>query len=92
MQLLKEKRRKIPSVIVRVLAVMYCLAVMVVGVAEYTVPDSVTVTKEEIGTVSANASGVNTKLSVEAKLFGVVPTQSLCRAEMYSELNFSPKV
>ncbi len=77
MQLLKEKRRKIPSVIARVLAVMYCLAVMVVGVAEYTVPDSVTVTKEEIGTVSANASGVNTKLSVEAKLFGVVPIKNI---------------
>lgn len=77
MQLLKEILRKIPSVAVKTALALYCLAVMVLGVSDYAVPDTVTLTEDEIYNVSANAEGVTGDAVVKAKLFGVVPIKNV---------------
>lgn len=77
MQLLKEFFRKLPSVAVKTLLVIYCLAVMVVGISDYAVPDTVTVTEEEIYKASSSVDGITGDTSVSAKLFGVIPIKNV---------------
>ena len=77
MQLLKEVLRKLPSFAVKTSLVIYCLTVMVIGVCDYTVPDTITVTEEEIYKASSNVEGVEGDTTVSAKLFGVIPVKNV---------------
>lgn len=77
MQLLKKKTGKIPSVIIKIVLALYSCAVVVVGIADYMVPEQITVTEEEIDIASVNADGVNSGITVEAKLFGTIPIKKV---------------
>lgn len=77
MQLLKEKIKKLPSVIIMVALVLYCATVVIVGIAEYSVPNEITITENDINIASVNADGVNSEMTVEAKLFGAIPIKKI---------------
>ncbi|MBR2021181.1 MAG: hypothetical protein IJ939_01980, partial [Clostridia bacterium] len=77
MQLLKEKRNKLPSVIIRAVLALYCAVVVIVGIAEYSVPCEITVREDDINIASVNADGVSSAVTVEAKLFGAIPIKKV---------------
>ncbi len=77
MQLFKDKKGKITSAAVKVLIVIYCLAVTVVGIADYSTPDRITMTEEEINAASVNAKGESADITVQAKLFGAIPIKNV---------------
>ena len=77
MQLLKEVLRKTPSVAVKTFLALYCLAVMAVGVADFAVPDTITLTEAEIYSTLANAEGITDNTVAEAKLFGTLPVKNV---------------
>ena len=79
MQLLKENMRKISCIAVKTFIVLYIMMVVVVGSADYIVPDKITLTQSEINNASVNVSGVvdeNTS-RLDAKLLGIVPIKSV---------------
>lgn len=78
MQFIKENSRKIMSVTVKVMTILYLFVIATVGTAESIVPDKITVTEEQINNASVNVDGiVESTTEADAKLFGVVPVKKV---------------
>lgn len=78
MQLNKGKSGKITSVLAGTLTALYLFAVAIVGGADFIVPDKITVTEEQVKNAGVNIDGiVEDTVSVDAKLFGVVPVKKV---------------
>ncbi len=78
MQFIKENSRKIMSVTVKIMTILYLFVIATVGTAESIVPDKITVTEEQINNASVNVDGiVGSTTEADAKLFGVVPVKKV---------------
>lgn len=81
MQFNKEKIkicvRKISSAAVKLLLAVYTAGVMVIGAADYFIPDSISVFDKQDGVVAASTSQSDDDAFVTAKLFGVLPVKNV---------------
>lgn len=79
MQMLKNKTKHLASVTVKVIAVLYILALTVIACADYVIPERVSVTEARINASSVSTTDVVTDNSfdVEAKLFGTLPLKKV---------------
>lgn len=77
MQLFKEKKGKLPSVIIRTALVIYCMALLVTGIVQYSVPEEITLTEEEINAASADVADIASDVTAEVKLFGKIPIKKI---------------
>lgn len=90
MQFFKINKKKIMSVGVRVVLLVYIFALAVVGSADYIIPDKITVTETEAKDASSYIVGIDENTSyVEAKLFGTLPLKTV-KVEVISEKALVP--
>ena len=74
---MSKRIKKIMKSFLCSLPMLYIAFVAVIGFGDFTIPDKITVRREDISNASVNVTGVTENSTVQAKLFGVIPVKDV---------------
>ena len=75
--MIMSKLKRAAVLCIKSVPVLYVVFALIVGISDFTVPDNITIRRNDLKNASVNVMGVTDSCTVEAKLFGVLPIKEV---------------